>query len=78
MNTYQNRLVDSFFRFMKNWSTELKKAIIVKLTQSIEDQAKPDRDFSACFGAWEDSRSAEEIIQEIRAGRVNTREIEDL
>jgi len=35
-----------------------------------------DSDISSCFGAWEDNRSAEEIINEIRAGRVNVKEIE--
>lgn len=35
------------------------------------------KDFSICFGAWDDSRSAEEIINELKADRVNQKEIED-
>ncbi|NJO00470.1 MAG: hypothetical protein HC880_01205 [Bacteroidia bacterium] len=61
---------------MKNWNIELKKDLIIKLTKSISDQPATNRDFSACFGAWEDDRSPEEIINEIRADRVNNREIE--
>ena len=77
MKIYQLRIVDNYFRFMKNWSTELKKYLIIKLTESIDRPSKINRDFSGCFGAWEDERSAEEIIEEIYSSRVNKSEIED-
>ncbi|MDX2305085.1 MAG: hypothetical protein NW226_19905 [Microscillaceae bacterium] len=62
---------------MKNWSIELKKYLILKLTQSMDYSPKTDADFSDCFGAWEDDRNAEEIIREIRADSVNKSEIEE-
>ena len=71
------KIIESYFQIMRNWDNESKKDLIIKLTQSIDREQKNDRDFSACFGAWEDSRSAEEIINEIRSSRVNNREIED-
>jgi hypothetical protein len=45
------------------------KVIIIKLTKSINDKAEAKYDFSSCFGAWEDERSAEEIINDIRKVR---------
>ena len=75
--TIENKLVDSYFSLMRNWDNETKKELIIKLTQSIDSIDKKDQDFSACFGAWEDNRTADEIIKELRADRINNREIED-
>jgi hypothetical protein len=74
---FENRRVNSYFRLMKNWDTESKKALIIKLTKSINDKHENKHDFSSCFGAWDDTRSADEIIDNIRNSRVNNREIED-
>lgn len=71
-----NRMVDSYFRFMRNWNTDAKKNIIIKLTASIDSKTNDDHDFSSCFGAWEDERTADEIINELSADRVNSKEIE--
>ena len=75
--TTENKLVDSYFKVMRNWDNETKKSLIIKLTQSIDTMEKENRDFSSCFGAWEDNRSADEIIKDLRADRVDNREIED-
>ena len=74
----ENRLVESYFELMKNWDNETKKKLMVKLMQSIDSNDSKKSDFSSCFGAWEDTRTADEIIQDIRANRVNSKEIEDL
>ena len=73
----ENKLVDSYFRFMKNWDNETKKNLIIKLTQSIDSTDKENRDFSSCFGAWDDNRTADEIMEDLRADRVDNREIEN-
>ena len=70
-------MVNSYFRLMKSWDNETKKDLIIKLTASIDDMPKDKYDFSSCFGAWSDKRSADEIIEEIRSDRVNYREIEE-
>ena len=75
--TTENKLVDSYFKVMRNWDNETKKSLIIKLTQSIDTMEKENRDFSSCFGAWEDNRTADEIIKDLRADRVDNREIED-
>ena len=62
---------------MRTWDNESKKNLIIKLTQSIDFENKKERDFSSCFGAWEDDRTADEIINELRLDRVNNSEIED-
>ena len=73
----EKRIVNSYFRVMKNWDNETKKDLIIKLTASIDDKLNDKYDFSSCFGAWSDNRSAEEIAEEIRSDRVNNREIEE-
>jgi len=62
---------------MKNWDNKTKKELIIKLTSSIDDKTNDKFDFSACFGAWEDDRTADEIINEIYSDRVNKKEIEE-
>jgi hypothetical protein len=74
---FENKKVNSYFRLMKNWDTESKKDLIIKLTKSINDKSENKHDFSSCFGAWEDERSADEIINEIRNDRVNKHDIEE-
>ena len=78
MNTLvANRLVDNYYQLIKDWDTDSKKSLIFKLNSSINFKSKKIFDFSSCFGAWEDSRSAEEIVNELRADRVNHKEIEE-
>jgi len=74
----ENRKVDSYFKFMKNWDNDLKKDLIIKLTRLIDNFSSNKYDFSSCFGAWEDERSADEIIRDIYDNRVNINEIEEL
>ena len=74
---FENKKVNSYFRLMKNWDTESKKDLIIKLTKSINDKIEDKHDFSSCFGAWDDERSADEITDDIRNSRVNNREIEN-
>ena len=73
----EDRKVDNYFQFMQNWDNESKKNFIIKLTQSIGNETKKERDFSSCFGAWVDDRTADEIIEELRADRITNREIEE-
>lgn len=78
MNEAKNqRMVDNYFRYMRHWDTSSKKDIIIKLTESIDSNPVEKSDFSSCFGAWVDRRSADEIIRDIRVDRVNNNEIEE-
>jgi hypothetical protein len=75
--TLNIKLADNYFRFLKNLDTESKKRLIIRLTESIEIREEPGK-LDILFGAWKDSRNADEIIEDIRKSRVNIREIEDL
>ncbi len=70
-------LVDNYFELIKNWDIEIKKSLILKLNQSIKAESTNSSDVSKCFGAWVDNRSADEIIDELKADRVQSRIIED-
>jgi len=77
MNTVtSNRMVDNFLKYMRNWETDSKIELINKLKESIKVEPKANSDFSSCFGLWNDTRSPEEIVAEIRADRVNQEDIE--
>ena len=73
----QTRMVNSYFRLMRNWDNKTKKELIIKLTSSMDDKTNDKFDFSECFGVWEDDRTADEIINEIYSDRVNKKEIEE-
>jgi hypothetical protein len=62
---------------MKNWDNDSKKELIIKLTDSIDNEPKIKYDFSSCFGAWIDDRTADEIIKDLYRDRVNNNEIEE-
>jgi hypothetical protein len=68
--------VESYFRLMQNWDVDSKKNLVIRLVESLEPKSTVD--FSACFGAWQDERDAEEIIREIYAARQNNPEIVEL
>ena len=71
----KNKKVASYFKFIRNWDNDLKKDLIIKLTKSIDIKSEDKNDFSSCFGAWEDERTADEIIKDIYSSRVNTNQI---
>jgi hypothetical protein len=73
----ENRKVNSFFKYMKNWDNKSKKDLIIKLTESIDTETKCKSDFSSSFGAWIDNRTADEIIDDIYSSRVNNRDVEE-
>lgn len=67
--------VESYFSLMQSWDADSKKNLIIRLVESLEP--KSPCDFSACFGAWQDDRDADEIVREIYESRQNSTEIED-
>jgi len=69
------KLIDNHFRFLKNLYTDSKKRLIVRLTESIDISSKKDK-LDKLFGAWKDSRDAEEIIRDIEGSRTSSKEIE--
>ena len=75
--TLSNSTIDKYFGFLTKLDNVSKKRLIVKLTESIEIKVESNFDLSRLYGAWEDSRSSDEIIKEIRNSRVNKNNLID-
>lgn len=70
-----NSTIDKYFGFLTKLDNISKKKLIVKLTESIEVKEETDFDLASLYGAWEDSRSSDEIIKDIRDSRVEKNDI---
>tara|TARA_R110002124_G_scaffold240592_1_gene405850 strand:+ start:539 stop:787 length:249 start_codon:yes stop_codon:yes gene_type:complete len=74
---FNSKIVESYFGLLDNLSPTNKLDLIAKLTASVKSDLKPKKSsFKKAFGAFESSKSAEEIIEEIRESRVSNRQIE--
>jgi|TARA_B100000378_G_scaffold276888_1_gene275782 hypothetical protein len=69
--TISNKVLDKYFGYLKNLDNKAKKSLIIKLTKSIETKSKKEFDINKMFGAWNDNKSSDEIISEIKNSRVN-------
>ena len=68
--TISNKILDKYFGYLKNLDNNTKKNLIIKLTKSIETKSNKAFDIKSIFGAWEDDRTSDEIISEIKSSRV--------
>lgn len=72
-------IVDGYVGLLDNLSTNSKLDLIAKLSASVKtDLTNKKSSFKKAFGAFDSTKSAEEIIEEIRSSRVSTRQIESL
>jgi hypothetical protein len=67
--------IDKYFSFLTKLDNVTKKRLIVKLTESIEVKEKKYFDLSSLYGAWEDTRSSDEIINDIKNSRMEKKNI---
>ena len=72
-----NSTIDKFFGFLSKLDNVSKKKLIVKLTESIEIKENKNFDLHSLSGAWEDSRSSDEINKDINNSRVNKTDLID-
>jgi hypothetical protein len=72
-----NNTIDKYFGFLTKLDNVSKKKLIVKLTESIEDKEENDFELASLYGSWEDSRSSDDIIKEIRDSRIDKNDIID-
>tara|TARA_R110002033_G_scaffold1394_7_gene12359 strand:- start:5679 stop:5924 length:246 start_codon:yes stop_codon:yes gene_type:complete len=68
-----NKILDKYFGYLKNLDNTAKKNLIIKLTKSLETKSDKTFDIKSIFGAWEDDRTSDEIISEIKSSRVEKR-----
>ena len=70
-------ILNGYLALLDNLSTTTKLDLISKLTVSIKtDLLNKKSSFENAFGAFDSEKTAEQIIEEIRASRVSTRQIE--
>ena len=63
-------LINSYFDLFQRLSSEAKQALISKLTKSMRNEEKNQTaPFLSTFGAFEDDKTAQEIISEIEDSR---------
>ena len=72
--------VNSYWKLLENLSSEVKLRLIAKLSQSLvkpaaEEEKEKTNWADEFYGAWDDSRTAEEIIDDIKNSRVFNRHI---
>lgn len=71
--TLNNKTIDKYFKLLKNLDARSKKKLIHKLSNTIKAEKSEMPDITALFGAWEDEKSSDEIIKEIKDSRVENR-----
>jgi hypothetical protein len=67
--------LDKYFGILKDMDIDSKKKLIIKLTESIQTKKKVVYGIDEVYGAWQDSRMAEDIIEYIELSRVNKEDI---
>jgi hypothetical protein len=72
----KNTTIDKYLSFLIKLDKISKKRLIVKLTESIDVKEKKHLDLKSLYGAWEDSRTSDEIINDIRNSRVEKKPID--
>lgn len=65
-----NKVIDKYFGYLKNLDNSAKKKLIIELTKSIETKSEKKFDIKSIFGTWEDNRTSDEIINEIKSSRI--------
>jgi hypothetical protein len=74
---FNSKIIEGYLGLLDNLSPSNKLDLIARLTASVKtDLTTKKSSFKQAFGAFESSKSAEEIIEEIRSSRVSTRIIE--
>lgn len=72
-----NTIIDGYIAMLDNLSPSSKLDLISKLTASIKtDLSNKKSKFKSAFGAFESTKSADEIIKNIKSSRLFNREIE--
>lgn len=65
-----NKILDKYFSFLINLDDVSKKSLINKLINSLESKSERKFDIKSIYGAWEDNRTSDEIISEIKSSRI--------
>lgn len=66
-----NKIAEKYFKFLNLLDNSSKKMIIKKLNDSLNEPVEKTFNLNDVFGKWEDDKTTDEIIKEIRDSRVN-------
>ena len=72
----KNTTIDKYLSFLIKLDNISKKRLIVKLTEALDVKEKKHLDLKSLYGAWEDSRTSDEIINDLRNSRVEKKPID--
>jgi len=61
-----NNTIVKYFGYLRKLDNNSKKKLIINLTESIETNEDKPFDLKCIYGAWDDSRDSDEIINQIR------------
>jgi len=70
---------NTYWEMLKDLSSDIKLELIAKLSASLvaKDNTSDTSNWTSEFaGRWEDDRTADEVIEDIRGARTSNREIE--
>lgn len=65
-----NKILEKYFGYLIHLDDQSKNSLIKKLTSSIKSKKNEDGTFEDIFGAWDDNKSSDEIIGEIKNSRI--------
>lgn len=71
-----NKTIDKYFNYLKKLDNRSKKELIVRLMETLDVETPKSGDISSLFGAWEDDRSSDKIISEIKELRIESQDPE--
>jgi hypothetical protein len=66
----KNTTIDKYFSFLTRLDNSSKKRLIVKLTESMKVNDKKNFELKSLHGAWEDKRTSDQIISDIKSSRI--------
>lgn len=74
----KNNYVEAYMTILEGLSNEIKLEIISRLKENIEnDIDNRKKTLKSAYGSWVGEETAEELIEIIKQGRVETRVIEE-
>ncbi len=69
-----NTAIDKYLGFLTKLDNVSKKRLIDKLSESIQVNKKLDFDLTGLYGAWEDDRTSDDIIRDIKYSRIEKKQ----
>lgn len=75
--TLSKELLEKYLGILNTFDNSSKRKLIRRLKESLNTSGNKAYDLSKLSGAWEDDKSSDQIIEEIRSARVNTKDVTD-